>query len=625
MSQAHARSDGGRAAGSHLRWLFLVCAASAAVVSAAPAVRRNAPPNIVLIFCDDLGYADVGCFGAQGLATPNLDRLAQEGMRFTDFYAAQAVCSASRAALMTGCYPNRVSLYGALGPQSPLGLHPNEITLAEILKPRGYATAIYGKWHLGRPAEFLPRQQGFDDYFGLPYSNDMWPRHPETTNYPPLPLIAGDTVAQLMPDQTQLTTWYTERAVQFIGQHRTQPFFLYLAHNMPHVPLFVSDKFKGQSPRGLYGDVILEIDWSVGEILKALKRHQLDEQTLVIFTSDNGPWLLYGDHAGSARPLREGKATSFDGGQRVPCLMRWPGTIPAGRVCREVAATIDLLPTLAKLAGTEAPRDRVIDGKDLGPLMSGQPGARSPHEAFFFYWSRHLQAVRSGPWKLHFPHAYPRPNPPGGGGKPGKYETQQTELALFHLDQDIHETNNVAAQHPDVVERLQALAEKGRDDLGDSAAQRTGRDVRPPGRFRNSRDAAIPPLEGVTTLFASEATVHGSDLRCDTAQLALVSWSGTNAWASWDFTVPAAGPFLVEVVQRCEPGRGGGAVELDFSPQSLLLKVEQTAGSQGFRSRHIGQVTFEQGGRHTLSVRPKAVAGCPGFALRTVTLWPVRK
>jgi arylsulfatase A len=457
--------------------------ACSGLLLAAPVTNPPEKPNVVVIFCDDMGYADVGCYGAQGYATPNLDRMAREGVRFTDFYVPQAVCSASRAALMTGCYPNRVGILGALGPQSPLGLHTNEVTIAEILKGRGYATAMYGKWHLGRPPEFLPPRQGFDDYFGLPYSNDMWPHHPTGgTNYPPLPLIEGDRVKELMPDQTQLTTWYTERAVKFIEQHARAPFFLYVAHNMPHVPLFVSDKFKGKTQRGLFGDVISEIDWSVGEILATLKKQGIEDRTLVIFTSDNGPWLLYGDHAGSALPLREGKATVFDGGQRVPCIMRWPGQIPAGLVCRELAMTMDILPTAARLAGTEPPRDRTIDGRDIWPLMSGQTGAKSPHTALFYYWDRRLEAVRSGRWKLHLPHDYPHPDPPGSGSKPGKYATWKIGSELFDLEADLRETNNMAAHHPEVVQRLQALAERCREDLGDSATGQTGRNVRPSGR-----------------------------------------------------------------------------------------------------------------------------------------------
>ena len=448
------------------------------------------PPNFVIVFCDDMGYQDVGCFGAQGIKTPNLDRMAAEGMRFTSFYVAQPVCSASRAALMTGCYPNRVGILGALGPKSKTGISDRELTIAQVLKTCGYATAIYGKWHLGDAPQFLPPRHGFDDYFGLPYSNDMWPKHPSAPrNYPPLPLIEGEQVIQTMPDQTQLTTWYTERAVRFIERNAERPFFLYVPHSMPHVPLHVSTKFQGKSKRGLYGDVIQEIDWSVGQILRALRRHKLDERTLVVFMSDNGPLLLYGNHAGTANPLREGKATVFEGGLRVPCIMRWPGKIPRGTVCPKLAVTFDLLPTLAGLGGAALPTDRVIDGKDIWPLMSGQPGAKTPHEAFFYYWARHLQAVRSGKWKLHLPHDYPHPDPPGADSKPGKHVTQKIGLALFDLDNDVGETTNVADQHPDVVKRLEELAERCREDLGDSATKREGKNVRPPGMVADAGQA----------------------------------------------------------------------------------------------------------------------------------------
>jgi arylsulfatase A-like enzyme len=443
-----------------------------------------ARPNFVIIFTDDQGYQDVGCFGSPNIKTPRLDRMAREGMRFTDFYVGQPVCTASRAALLTGCYPNRVGLLGALGPRSKIGISDKESTIAQVLKTRGYATAIFGKWHLGDSPQFLPTRHGFDEYFGLPYSNDMWPNHPASPrSYPPLPLFRGDQVVGLMPDQTQLTTWYTEHAVRFIERHRDRPFFLYVAHNMPHVPLHVSGKFKGKSKRGLYGDVIMEIDWSVGQILDALKKNDLEEKTLVVFTSDNGPWLLYGNHAGAALPLREGKTTTFDGGLREPCIMRWPGKIPAGTVCRELAATMDLLPTLAKLAGAQVPGDRIIDGKDIWPLMSGQPGAKTPHDAYFYYWGRHLQAVRSGKWKLHLPHAFDHPDPPGHDGAPGKYVKREIGPALFDLEADIGETTDVAGRNPDVVARLQTLVEKCRDDLGDSATGREGKNVRPPGRL----------------------------------------------------------------------------------------------------------------------------------------------
>jgi arylsulfatase A len=441
------------------------------------------PPNIVLIFCDDLGYADIAPFGGQ-TPTPHLSRFAREGMRFTDFYAAQAVCSASRAALLTGCYPNRIGIQGALGPRAKVGINPNETTIAEILKARGYATAIYGKWHLGDAPPFLPTRHGFDEWFGIPYSNDMWPLHPQSpTNYPPLPLYENEKVVEVMPDQRQFTTQFTERAVNFIERHRAKPFFLYVPHPLPHVPLYVSSKFNGASGRGLYADVIQEIDWSVGQILAALKRNGLDDNTLVIFTSDNGPWLLYGSHAGSATPLREGKGTTWDGGQRVPCLMRWPGKIPANTTCREMTMTMDLLPTVAKLAGTHAPTDRPIDGRDIWPLMTAQPGARSPHDAFYYYWGQGLEAVRSGPWKLHFAHDYAHLAVSSGGGWPGKYTRPKINGALYHLDKDISEQHDVAAQHPEVVARLQALAERARADLGDSLTKRQGANMRPAGKL----------------------------------------------------------------------------------------------------------------------------------------------
>jgi arylsulfatase A-like enzyme len=465
------------------QFIFLGLALLAGSPPAFPApASTERPPNVVLIFCDDMGYADVGCYGARGYKTPNIDRLARQGMRFTDFYVAQAVCSASRAALLTGCYPNRIGIKGALGPQSKIGIHSNELTIAELLKPRGYATAIYGKWHLGHLPPFLPTRHGFDEYFGLPNSNDMWPYHPtDKTNYPPLPLIEGEHVVQLMPDQTQLTTWYTERAVSFIERNKDRPFFLYVPHAMPHVPLFVSRKFEGKSKSGLFGDVIEEIDWSVGQIMSALKQQHLEENTLVIFTSDNGPWLSYGDHAGSAGHLREGKGTTFEGGVRVPFIARWPGKIPAASVCREPAMTIDLLPTLAKVAGAELP-SHPIDGLDIRRLLAGQRGAKSPHEALFFYWDEHLQAVRSGPWKIHFAHSYVKPVPPGNGGEPGKIENPKTDLALFNLESDPSETNDLSSTHPEVVARLQNLARKAREELGDSATKQTGRGVREPGR-----------------------------------------------------------------------------------------------------------------------------------------------
>jgi arylsulfatase A len=441
-------------------------------------------PNFVLIFLDDVGYADIEPFGAEGYETPNLNRMAAEGIRFTDFYAAAASCTPSRAALMTGCYPQRVGLPYVIGPASKIGISDKETTIAGMLKPLGYATTCYGKWHLGDDPKFLPTHHGFDEYFGLPYSNDMWPKHPTSDSYPDLPLIEGQRVVEYNPDQTQLTTWYTEHAVRFIEKNRDKPFLLYVPHSMAHVPLFVSDKFKGKSKRGLFGDVMMEIDWSVGQILKTLKDNDLDENTLVFFCSDNGPWLSYGDHAGSAKPLREGKGTTFDGGQREPTLMRWPGKIPAGKVCTEPATTMDMLPTIAKLTGAELPEHK-IDGKDIWPLMTGQPGAKSPHEALFYYNGWNLQAVRGGKWKLHFPHQYRTlaGRKGGTGGQPASYEQGKIEQALFDLENDIGEQHNVAGQHHDVVEHLKALADAMREDLGDSANKITGKGRREPGRL----------------------------------------------------------------------------------------------------------------------------------------------
>jgi arylsulfatase A-like enzyme len=454
-----------------------------AIVAPVSAVERL--PNFVLIYCDDLGYADIGPFGAKGYATPNLDQMAKEGMRLTSFETAAAVCSASRVALLTGCYPQRVGILGALGPAAKIGIADSEVLLPEILKNRGYATAIFGKWHLGHHPQFLPKRHGFDGYFGLPYSNDMWPLHPTNKTFPQLPLIDGEKTIEHNPDQTQLTTWYTERADKFIAENRERPFFLYVPHSMPHVPLFVSEKFQGKTENGLFGDVIAEIDWSVGQILAALKEHKLDEHTLVLFASDNGPWLSYGNHAGSAGPLREGKGTTWEGGHRVPCVVRWPGKIPAGSECGELCGTIDVLPTFARLAGGEAPSDRVIDGRDIWPLLSGDKAAKSPHEAFRYYWEFGLEAIRSGNWKLHFPHPYRSlAGPPGNDGQPGPYKQARTELALYDLAADVGETKNVAAEHPDIVARLSAQAEKAREDLGDSLTKREGKNRRPAGKLR---------------------------------------------------------------------------------------------------------------------------------------------
>lgn len=490
-------------AGGAAAFILLIAASLPVVSESSQAKERSARPNIVLIFTDDQGYSDVGVFGAKGFKTPNIDRLAKNGTTFTDFHVTQPVCTASRASLMTGCYSNRVGLYGALNHKTPIGIHEDEVLLSELLKSRGYATACYGKWHLGRQAKFNPLRHGFDEFFGIPYSNDNGPLHPILRDIPGLPLMEGEKIIGRDPDQSQFTRWFTERSVKFINEHKKEPFFLYVPHVMPHVPIFASKSFQGSSELGLWGDVIQEIDWSVGEIVKALKENDLDENTLVIFCSDNGPFLSYGEHAGHAEPLREGKLTSYEGGVRVPAIMRWTDQIPAGKVCDELVISTDLLPTLAKLAGAKLP-DRKIDGLDVWPVLSGEPGAKSPHDVFYYYVGGELQAVRSGPWKLHFPHDYLTvAGEPGKGGKPSNFENlkpmditqsgvrgiasrhgykvERTEMALYNLDEDIGEMKDVSKAHPQVVERLKKLAEKARADLGDTLTNRVGENVRPAG------------------------------------------------------------------------------------------------------------------------------------------------
>lgn len=405
-------------------------------------------PNFVLIFTDDQGYQDVGCFGSPDIKTPHLDAMAAQGRRFLDFYSAAPVCSASRAALLTGSYPDRVGVKGVFFPnRNHQGLHPNEETVAEVLKAGGYATACIGKWHLGDEPEFLPTRQGFDRYFGVPYSNDMriWR---EGKSGPPL--MRDEDVIEHPADQATLTQRYTKEAVRFLEENKERPFFLYLPHTMPHIPLFASPGFRGKSARGLYGDVIQEIDWSVGQILGTLKRLGIDEDTLVLFTSDNGPWLSVGKRGGSAKPLRDGKFTTFEGGMRVPCIARWPGTIPAGTECREIAATIDVLPTFAALAGVSRRSEHEIDGKDVSALLKGTPDAQTPHDAYFY----RLDAVRSGPWKL-----MARGRSTIKGVKAGPFP------ALYHLGRDVGESRNVAAEHPKVVARLRQLLRDHRKDL----------------------------------------------------------------------------------------------------------------------------------------------------------------
>jgi arylsulfatase len=464
---------------------LLILAVQPHIASALRADTRL--PNIVIIFMDDMGYGDAGCYGAKGWKTPNIDRLAKQGTRYTAFHVSQPVCSASRASLLTGCYANRLGIHGALGPNARHGLADREVTLAEMLKSKGYATGMAGKWHLGHHPQFLPTRHGFDEYYGLPYSNDMWPLHPgAAAGYPPLPLIEGEKpVKEGMTgeDQSHLTEDYTRRAVQFIERNHRRPFFFYLAHTMPHVPLYPGSRFKGSSS-GVYGDVIQELDWSVGEVMAALKRYHLEKDTLLVFTSDNGPWLSYGAHAGSSGGLREGKGTSWEGGTRVPCILRWPGRIPADTVSTAFWMSIDLFPTIAGLVDAALP-PHPIDGKDVWPLISGKRGARNPHTAYFSYYeTNQLQAVFSGDgrWKLVLPHTYRTLAGKRGGenGRPAAYtQVVVTKPELYDLRNDIGETTDLSSKEPGVLAEMLQHAEAARSELGDSLTKREGAGVRP--------------------------------------------------------------------------------------------------------------------------------------------------
>ena len=444
--------------------------------SAAPRQAAAPGPNIIIIYADDQGYGDLSCYGAKKLKTPHLDRMAAEGMKFTDFYVTAPVCSPTRSSLMTGSYPRRVGMHQhVLFPNSTRGLNPTEITIAELLRRQGYATACVGKWHLGHQRKFLPTRQGFDSYYGIPFSNDMWlpaemsyardaalpadldaaKRKTGERKRSTVPLMRNEEVIEYPAVQATLTERYTEEVVRFVTANKAGPFFVYMPHTMPHYPLHISARFKGKSAGGLFGDVIECIDWSVGQILETLKTLGIDDRTLVVYTSDNGP------AAGSAGPLRGKKGSTWEGGMREPCIMRWPGKIPAGSICGELATIMDLLPTAAALAGTRAPSDRVIDGKDILPLMTAKPGAKSPHEAFFYHTSQgQLAAVRSGKWKLHL-----KPPRQRRGAKKPQPKPQPTGAQLYDLSADIGESSNIADKHPDVVKRLTELMRRFDEEL----------------------------------------------------------------------------------------------------------------------------------------------------------------
>lgn len=480
--------------------------AGIAAIPLASSLVAQDKPNVVIFFMDDMGYGDLSITGATGYSTPSIDKLANEGMLFTHFYASSPISTASRAGLLTGCYATRLGVPGAFMTDETIGLNPKEEIIPEILKPKGYQSALIGKWHLGCGEHFMPLQQGFDEYFGLPYSNDMWPvdfagnrvtpesNLPNKLEKPPLPLYDGTKVVKellTLDDQSQLTTMYTERAVKFIEKNKNNPFFLYFAQPMPHIPLAVSDKFKGKSEAGLFGDVMMEIDWSVEQVMKTLKKNGLDKNTLVIFTSDNGPWLTFGDHSGSAGGLREGKQTSFEGGQRVPCIMWWKGVIPPGEVNPQLASTLDILPTLCDITKANLPEEK-IDGVSILSLMKGEVKS-SPRKHLYYYYGNNptktlnnLEAVRDNRFKLVFPHTYVKNEGSrlGKGGFPGKSEKGEVGMALYDLRLDPGERFDVKDQYPQKVAELSALAEKMRQDLGDNLTKISPKNQRLVGKIQ---------------------------------------------------------------------------------------------------------------------------------------------
>jgi len=449
--------------------------------------QKKVKPNIVFILADDLGYADLSSYGSKFINTQFLDEMALSGAKLTSYYSSQAVCSASRAAILTGAYSNRIGINGAFGPNSKRGINENELLISEMLKENGYKTGIFGKWHLGDADEFKPTRHGFDEFFGILFSNDMWPFHPEFPNAFPddLMLYRNEKPIETLIDQSDLTKRITDESIRFINENKDNPFFLYIPHPQPHVPLFASSDFNGSTGEGLYADVITEIDFSVGRILDALEKNGISENTIVVFTSDNGPWLSYGEHAGESGIYREGKGTAWEGGQRVPCIVKYPNEINAGTVIDEPLMGIDWLPTFADLTNSKLSSNK-IDGKNIWPLLTSETN-KSPHDALFFYYRQNeLHAVRSGDWKLYFPRSYRSLNgrPGGKDGIPVKYDQNiVSENELYNLKIDPKELNNVLNNYPEIVNKLKKMGENARYDLGDNLTKVKGAGTREVGKI----------------------------------------------------------------------------------------------------------------------------------------------
>ena len=428
-------------------------------------------PNIILINCDDLGYGDLACYGSKINKTPYLDKLATEGLKLTDFYMASPICSPSRGAMLTGCYPPRIGFGsfdgdGVLFPGHAVGLNQKEITIAKLLKTADYKTKLIGKWHCGDQEEFLPTKHGFDSYYGIPYSNDMGRQNHHVVN-PPLPLLRDEEVIQEQPDQTSLTERYTEEAVSYIRENKNNPFFLYLAHMYVHLPIYPPDRFLKESKNGRYGAAVACIDWVTGVIMDELKRQDLENNTLIIFTSDNGSRAR--DEGGSNAPLRGLKGETWEGGMRLPCIMKWPKKIPAGKVSSELTTSMDFFPTIANICNLEIPNDRIIDGKDISDIIFDKNDAKTPHDCFYYYFMNNLEAIRSGKWKLHV------------------RKHKKEILELYDLENDIGETENICDKHPEIVKDLKLKMDKIREDIGDDALEIKGKNNRPNGRVQNPK------------------------------------------------------------------------------------------------------------------------------------------